>query len=424
MKKINDNKIYSANKLLIRVAISAVFLSFAIVVKILLSFYLPFLGTSGIKIDFSGVFSAFPAMIFGPIYGGIVFALADFIGFILKPTGAFLPHLTATQFLTGFLIGLLWYFLNSKNKRSIIIKVSAVTLCILFVLTGIFGIAFHISLKNDGISSSLIVKAEELPSKMDLDHKNISPLSYLARYLAKYNIESYIVLPYKGENTDEMIIPAQVSKGDGYDAYPVVEISDGFLSSDNSNADIYIPMTIKTIGKNAFGDNYTGTIHAPAGSYAIKFAQENNLEYKVTDFHEATEYFENEFYSFVSNGSYRRNLAYYINIVKLGSIISCFGGLLFLTIVIIIKKSKIGQNTNISGYIIIFISIFIPRFIVTTINTEILRRALAVWNGRAFMVLWVPRAAEEILTCVLQTYLIFILWTIYETNIRHKIKYL
>lgn len=75
------------------------------------------------------------AMLFGPVKGGTVAALADFIGAVLFPIGAYFPGFTLTAFLTGVIYGL---FLRERplRLRSVILGVLLVNLvCSLMIDT-------------------------------------------------------------------------------------------------------------------------------------------------------------------------------------------------------------------------------------------------------------------------------------------------
>lgn len=65
-----------------------------------------------IRIGFSFVPVAIAAMLLGPVKGGIVGALSDFIGAILFPIGAYFPGFTLTAFFTGVIFG---FFLYKKQ---------------------------------------------------------------------------------------------------------------------------------------------------------------------------------------------------------------------------------------------------------------------------------------------------------------------
>ena len=61
------------------------------------------------KIGFSFVPVVAAALLLGPVYAGVVAALADFIGAVLFPVGPYFPGFTLTAFLTGLVFGLFLY---------------------------------------------------------------------------------------------------------------------------------------------------------------------------------------------------------------------------------------------------------------------------------------------------------------------------
>lgn len=61
------------------------------------------------KIGFAFVPVAIAAILLGPLYAGIVGALADFLGAILFPIGTYFPGFTLTAFLMGLCYGLFLY---------------------------------------------------------------------------------------------------------------------------------------------------------------------------------------------------------------------------------------------------------------------------------------------------------------------------
>ncbi len=58
------------------------------------------------KIGFAFIPVVLAAMLLGPLYAGIVAALADFLGAVLFPVGAYFPGFTLTAFLMGACYGL------------------------------------------------------------------------------------------------------------------------------------------------------------------------------------------------------------------------------------------------------------------------------------------------------------------------------
>ena len=61
---------------------------------------------------------------FGPISTGIVAALADVIGVLLFPKGAFFPGFTLTAFLGGMVYGSLLYKCDITSKKNLITRLS------------------------------------------------------------------------------------------------------------------------------------------------------------------------------------------------------------------------------------------------------------------------------------------------------------
>ena len=62
-----------------------------------------------VKISFAFLPIALSAMLFGPLYGGVVGAISDLIGALLVPSGPFFPGFTLSAFLVGLIYGLVLY---------------------------------------------------------------------------------------------------------------------------------------------------------------------------------------------------------------------------------------------------------------------------------------------------------------------------
>ncbi len=80
-------------------------------IEIILSRFLS-ISAWNIKIGFSFIPVVVAAILYGPLAAGTVGALADFLGAILFPIGAYFPGFTLTAFLTGCVFGL---FLHQKQ---------------------------------------------------------------------------------------------------------------------------------------------------------------------------------------------------------------------------------------------------------------------------------------------------------------------
>lgn len=95
-------------------------LSVLIAMEIVLSRFLS-INAWNTKIGFSFVPIVVAAMLYGPIAGGIVGAMGDFLGAVLFPIGAYFPGFTLTAFLTGVVFGLLLH--NNCSIPKIILAV-------------------------------------------------------------------------------------------------------------------------------------------------------------------------------------------------------------------------------------------------------------------------------------------------------------
>lgn len=98
--------------------------------EIVLSRFLSF-SAWNLKIGFAFLPVVLAAVLIGPLAGGIVAALGDFIGAILFPIGAYFPGFTLTAFLTGFIFGL---FLSKEQTMPRIIGAVAINQLILSFL--------------------------------------------------------------------------------------------------------------------------------------------------------------------------------------------------------------------------------------------------------------------------------------------------
>jgi len=153
-----------------RVTISAVFLSISLVLKTVFTFHIPMFGQDGMRVGLSGIFSAMPALLFGPMYGAAVSALSDLLGYLLKPTGEYLPIMTLSVGLGGFIRGILWAVLSKKNTGKM--RILVVILSVLLLILGIFNAVF---LSADKIDNNFYDNIQ--PS--DIDTKNMHFISRL-----------------------------------------------------------------------------------------------------------------------------------------------------------------------------------------------------------------------------------------------------
>ena len=108
--------------------------------------YLRIGNISKLSLSFVCVFLA--AYCYGGLIGGFVGAVADIISFLVNPVGAFIPALTAVEFLFGFFYGFVFFGLGEKNK------IFKITICVLLqtlinlvlktsILASVFGPNFN-----------------------------------------------------------------------------------------------------------------------------------------------------------------------------------------------------------------------------------------------------------------------------------------
>ena len=83
-------------------------LSLLVAAEIVLNRFLS-INTMGVKIGFSFVPIVIAAYLFGPVYAGAAYAVADFMGAILFPIGPYHPGFTVCALLMGACYGLFLY---------------------------------------------------------------------------------------------------------------------------------------------------------------------------------------------------------------------------------------------------------------------------------------------------------------------------
>ena len=81
------------------------------------------------------------AVLYGPVYGGLIAALGDLFNCIFAPSGAILPQITAIEFLGGFVFGL--FFLGERfSKKGYLIRTIGCVLVLMvidmFLTTALF----------------------------------------------------------------------------------------------------------------------------------------------------------------------------------------------------------------------------------------------------------------------------------------------
>jgi hypothetical protein len=110
------------------------FLSLALIAHTVTMFYIPLFGQSGMRTSLSGVFAVMPALLFGPLYGAITYALLDILGYMLRPDGGgYLPLMTLVVAAGGALRGGLWRLLKKRSPAKMRVCVGLVSVGLLAV---------------------------------------------------------------------------------------------------------------------------------------------------------------------------------------------------------------------------------------------------------------------------------------------------
>lgn len=99
------------------------------------------INTSLMKIGLGFTAEVLSAMLFGPWWAAITAAMADLLGSLIFPTGAYFPGFTVTAAITGIIFGLMLYKRETSWNNSIftaflncfIVSLAANTLMISFV---------------------------------------------------------------------------------------------------------------------------------------------------------------------------------------------------------------------------------------------------------------------------------------------------
>lgn len=149
-----------------RITLSAVFLSISLVLKTTFSFYIPVFGQNGMSVGISGIFSIMPSLLFGPVYGAVVSGLSDFLGYLLKPVGTYIPLMTLVVAGGGFIRGALWSVLRSKDSKKM--RIAVTIFSVLLLIAGIFNSTF---LAADGINREFYSHVQK--ENIDTDHMHL-----------------------------------------------------------------------------------------------------------------------------------------------------------------------------------------------------------------------------------------------------------
>lgn len=108
------------NKYVYRIVLCGLMIALSIIFKFITQ-YVPIAGAMVVRMDFYGPFEKLPAMLFGPVTGGVVGSLVDFLGYVFanKTPVGYIPLLTITAFLNCAGFALIWRLLKHVSKRKL-----------------------------------------------------------------------------------------------------------------------------------------------------------------------------------------------------------------------------------------------------------------------------------------------------------------
>ena len=242
----------------------------------------------------------------------------------------------------------------------------------------------------------------------------LSPLSRFVTALAQYNRDTVTLT--RIPDAEAVEVPEKVTI-DGVSCN-VTKIAENAFAECSQMKQCIIPASCKTIADGAFGDRQDVTICGVSGSAAQAYAKEHGFSFREVDsFTETVPAFtdgnlESDGYAVKSSDTYRKYLSGYINFATLGLELVGFLGLLAVLFAALTRKRG-GVGDCFAG---IALTVSAAGVCVTTINTWILMRYLSAWHGRPFLLLLVPRVIEELVVCMVQAYLIAVLYDIYRNR--------
>ena len=153
MLKDNNNDKFNTNVTMVKKLVyMAMFIAITSILSRFVAIQLPFL-----KITFSFIPIALSAMIFGPVYGGVVAGIEDLIGATLFPKGPFFPGFTLSAILVGVVYGFILYK-KPKTTTRMIIANAIIAVLINIVLNTVWLVILY----NKGfiaLASTRIIKA-------------------------------------------------------------------------------------------------------------------------------------------------------------------------------------------------------------------------------------------------------------------------
>ncbi len=102
---------------LYRLTLTALFIALSLVIRMFGSVMLPLFGSNTVRLTFEGIFTSIPGLMFGPVFGGISYAVCDILGLIVNPSGAWIPLITLANAALGVIQALTFKALKKIPER-------------------------------------------------------------------------------------------------------------------------------------------------------------------------------------------------------------------------------------------------------------------------------------------------------------------
>jgi len=106
-----------------------------------------------VRISFEFIPIAISAILFGPVTAGVAAAIADVLGMVIFPKGAYFPGFTLSAFISGYLYGIILY-----KKKITIVRTFAAVLVVIITTSLILNTIWLIYLTKNGAYAILATR--------------------------------------------------------------------------------------------------------------------------------------------------------------------------------------------------------------------------------------------------------------------------
>lgn len=111
-------------------------------------------GALTMRISFAAIFYVLPGLLFGPLYGAAAGGIVDIIGYILMPMGVYIPVLTLTNILAGYLPAVIWKKIKNISIESL--KKYYIAFFAVLTVLGMFNILVIMNMQNSYLGKMLM----------------------------------------------------------------------------------------------------------------------------------------------------------------------------------------------------------------------------------------------------------------------------